>query len=301
MRKGISFFIVTFLLSLTTPLSAAINVFACEPEWVSLIDELGGERIKSYSATTAFQDPHHVEARPSLIAKIRRADLVVCSGAELEVGWLPVLLRQASNTEIMPGKMGYFEAAAQVERLDIPVHIDRSSGDVHASGNPHVHLDPRRIQLIADALFNRLKIIDPAGSDYYQNRFDDFTQRWQAAIQQWQLQARELKGQRIVVHHRDWVYLFDWLGIEIAGALEPRPGLPASPGHVSLLKKGLIKEPAKMIVHTPYQSTRAAKRLSQITNIQVVELPYTVGGTEQVNDLFELFTVTIAKLKGGLE
>ena len=290
-----------FLLSMASPLSAAINVFACEPEWAALVDELGGERINSYSATTAFQDPHHIEARPSLIAKIRRANLVVCSGAELEVGWLPVLLRQAANTDIMPGKNGYFEAAAQVERLDIPEKTDRSLGDVHASGNPHVHLDPRRIIIIADALFNRLSTLDPQGADYYQQRFDDFNQRWQLAIKQWQLQAIELKGQRIVVHHRDWVYLFDWLDIEIAAALEPKPGLPASPGHISLLTKTLTAEPAKMIVHTPYQSTRAAKRLSQMRNIPVVELPYTVGGTEQAKDLFGLFTVTIEKLKAALK
>ena len=300
MRKGFSFFTATFLFSFASPLLATINVFACEPEWSALVDELGGERISSYSATTAFQDPHHIEARPSLIAKIRRADLVVCSGAELEVGWLPVLLRQAANINIMPGKMGYFEAAAQVERLDIPEKTDRSLGDVHASGNPHVHLDPRRIKIIAEALFNRLSILDPQGAEFYQQRFDDFNQRWQLAIEQWQLQARELKGQRIVVHHRDWVYLFDWLGIEIAAALEPKPGLPASPGHISLLTKTLTAEPAKMIVHTPYQSTRAAKRLSQMRNIPVVELPYTVGGTEQVKDLFDLFTVTIEKLKAAL-
>jgi len=300
MRKGFRVFTAAFLLSITAPLSATINVFACEPEWVSLVNELGGERISSYSATTAFQDPHHIEARPSLIAKIRRANLVVCSGAELEVGWLPVLLRQAANSNIMPGKMGYFEAAAQVERLDIPEKTDRSLGDVHASGNPHVHLDPRRIKIIAEALFNRLSNLDPQGADFYQQRFDDFNQRWQLAIEQWQQQALELKGQRIVVHHRDWVYLFDWLDIEIAAALEPKPGLPASPGHISLLTKTLTAEPAKMIVHTPYQSTRAANRLSNMRNIPVVELPYTVGGTEQVKDLFDLFTVTIEKLKAAL-
>lgn len=301
MKNEIRFFTTAFLLLIATPLAAAINVFACEPEWASLAKELGGERITSYTATTAFQDPHHIEARPSLIAKIRRANLVVCSGAELEGGWLPVLLRQAANTNIMPGKAGYFEAAAQVERLDIPENTDRSLGDVHASGNPHVHLDPRRIQIIAQALFNRLSVIDSQGSDYYQQRFNDFSQRWQQAIQQWQVQARELKGQRVVVHHRDWVYLFDWLGIEIAGALEPKPGLPASLGHISSLTKILTTEPAKMIVHTPYQNTRAAKRLSKISNMPVVELPYSIGGTEQVNDLFDLFTVTIEKLTGALK
>jgi zinc/manganese transport system substrate-binding protein len=300
MKNWIQFFLVMLASLVTAPLMANIKVFTCEPEWASLVNELGGERVSSYAATTAHQDPHHIEARPSLIAKIRRAHLVVCSGAELESGWLPVLLRQASNINIMPGKSGYFEAAMMVERLDIPASSDRSLGDVHASGNPHVHLDPERIHIIAKALFNRLSIIDPQGAAYYQQRFIDFSQRWQSAIQQWQQQAGELNGKRIVVHHRDWVYLFDWLGIEIAGALEPKPGLPATVTHLVLLKQALKEKPAEMIVHTPYQSPRAAKHLSQITNTPVVELPYTVDETDQIKDLFDLFTRIIEKLKGTL-
>jgi zinc/manganese transport system substrate-binding protein len=289
------------MLAVTTPVTAALTVFACEPEWASLADELGGEKVKSYSATTAFQDPHHIEARPSLIAKVRRADLLICSGAELEIGWLPMLQRQAGNTNVLPGKPGYFEAAAMVERLDVPLVMDRSMGDVHASGNPHVHLDPRRILTIADALTKRYIQLDPPATDYYQQRFNDFSQRWHQAMQQWQQQAKTLKGIRAVVHHRDWVYLFDWLGIEIAGALEPKPGLPTTVGHLVTLKQSLADKPAAMIVHTTYQSPRAAKRLSQMTNIPVVELPYTVGGTKEVKDLFSLFDVTINKMLGVLQ
>ena len=280
------------------PAMAALNVFACEPEWASLVKELGGERVKTYSATTAFQDPHHIQARPSLIAKVRRADLLVCSGSELEVGWLPLLQRQASNAKVLPNSLGYFEASAVVARLDIPEKIDRSMGDVHAAGNPHVHLDPRRIQTISKALTNRLIQIDPEGKEHYQQRYENFTQRWQQAINKWQQQARSLKGTRMVVHHRDWIYLFDWLGIEIAGALEPKPGLPTTLSHLTSLKKMLIEKPVKMIVHTTYQNPRGAKRLSELTGVPVVQLPYTVGGTEQVTDLFSLFDVTLQKLMG---
>ena len=283
------------------PAMAALNVFACEPEWASLADELGGERVKSYSATTAYQDPHHIEARPSLIAKVRRADLLICSGADLEVGWLPLLQRQASNAKVLPNSLGYFEASAVVERLDIPVKVDRSMGDVHAAGNPHVHLDPRRIQTIAKALQTRLIKIDPAGKDHYQQRYENFKHRWQKAINKWQQQANPLKGTRMVVHHRDWVYLFDWLGIEIAGALEPKPGLPTTLSHLTSLKKMLIEKPAKMIVHTSYQNPRGAKRLSELTGVPVVQLPYTVGGAEQVTDLFSLFDITLQKLMGSAE
>lgn len=300
MKKPIKYFSILIMFTMTSPVMAALNVFTCEPEWESLAKELGGERVKTVSATTAFQDPHHIEARPSLIAKVRNADLLICSGAELEVGWLPLLQRQAGNKNVLPNASGYFEAAAMVERLDVHAEVDRTMGDVHAGGNPHVHLDPRRILIIAKSLQERLIEIDPAGKEIYQQRLNNFNQRWQEAMMQWQQQASILKGTRMVVHHRDWVYLFDWLGIEIAGALEPKPGLPTTAGHLLSLKQSMKSNPATMIVYTSYQNPRAAKRFSQMTNIPAVELPYTVGGAEQAKDLFGLFDVTIKKLIGAL-
>lgn len=289
------------MLAAALPATAQLNIFACEPEWAALVEEVGGERVTTYSATTARQDPHRIEARPSLIAKVRRADLLVCSGAELEIGWLPMLQRQAGNKAVLSGQPGYFEAARAVERLEIPVELDRSMGDVHASGNPHVHLDPHRLLQIAGALSGHLAEIDPAGTDHYRQRLADFTSRWQQAIASWEAKAAPLRGTRMVVHHKDWVYLFDWLGIEIAGALEPKPGLPATAGHLANLKRALAEHPASMIVHTAYQSDRAARRLSQMSGIPVVELPYTVGGAEGANDLFGLFEVTLERLLGALK
>lgn len=288
------------LLTVTSPAMATLNIFACEPEWASLSNEIGGERINSFSATSAFQDPHHIQARPSLIAKVRRADLVICSGSELEAGWLPVLLRRSGNAKVAPGKPGYFEATEMVERLGTHTTVDRSMGDVHAAGNPHIHLDPRRIQIIANQLSTRLSELDPDGEVYYQQRLDDFTARWQQSIKQWQQQASILKGSRIVVHHKDWLYLFDWLGIELAGALEPKPGLPTTAGHLVSLKQSLKNQPATMIIYTAYQSPRAAVRLAKMTGIPAVQLPYTVGGDEQVTDLFSLFDITIKKITGNL-
>ncbi len=286
----------SLLLTAAFPAAAQLNVFACEPEWAALATELGGNKVEVYSATTARQDPHHIQARPSLIAKVRRADLVVCSGAELEVGWLPMLLRQAGNPAVLPGKPGHFEASAFVVRLEIPQQLDRSMGDVHASGNPHVHLDPRRLAQIADALAERLITIDPANAGHYRKRQEAFAQRWQQAITGWEKQAAPLQGVRAVVHHKDWVYLFDWLGLVEVGALEPKPGLPTSVGHLAALKAELEKEPAKIILHTAYQNDRAARRLAQMSGVTVVQLPYTVGGNERTADLFGLFDDTIERL-----
>lgn len=285
------------LLAAAFPAAAQqLNVFACEPEWAALATELGGDRIEAYSATTAVQDPHHIQARPSLIAKVRRADLVVCSGSELEIGWLPMLLRQAGNPAVLPGKPGHFEASGFVERLEIQQQLDRTMGDVHASGNPHVHLDPHRLARIAGELSARLSELDAANREHYQQRYQDFDRRWRQAIVRWEKIAQPLRGVRAVVHHKDWVYLFDWLGMIEAGALEPKPGLPTSVGHLATLKRDLEREPAKMILHTAYQNDRAAQRLSGMSGLTVVKLPYTVGGSERAGDLFGLFDDTLDRL-----
>ncbi|WP_455201115.1 metal ABC transporter substrate-binding protein [Kaarinaea lacus] len=272
---------------------ARINVFACEPEWASLSRELGGEDVKIYTATTAFQDPHRIEARPSLIAKMRRADLVVCSGADLEIGWLPLLLRSSANKKVQIGQPGYFEAAMQVERLEVLEKADRSMGDVHIQGNPHVHLDPRRIATIAAALTERLMEIDPDNTAQYRQRGNEFQSRWQAAMEQWNAKATPLKGKRIVVHHKDWVYLFDWLGIEEAGTLESKPGVPPSTSHLAKLLSSLQSRPAKLIIYTSYQHDKAALWVSARTSIPAVQLPFTVGGSDKANDLFALMDETL--------
>lgn len=284
------------LLLALSPATAAINVFACEPEWAALTKELAGDNANITTATTAHQDPHHIQARPSLIARVRRADLLVCSGADLEIGWLPMLLRQAGNATVQPGKPGYFEAAMQVERLEIPASVDRSMGDVHAAGNPHVQTDPRRIATIATALTTRLKKLDPANAANYDARGADFAKRWQAAMERWDEMAAPLRGVQVVVQHKGWAYLFEWLGIEVAGELEPKPGIPPTAAHLAELKAQLATRPARMVIYAAYQDSRPAHWLSRQAGLPVVELPYTVGGSERAVDLFSLFDDTLQKL-----
>lgn len=279
---------------------AALNVFACEPEWAALTRELAGDDVNITTATNAFQDAHHIQARPSLIAKIRRADLLVCSGAGLEIGWLPLLLRQSSNPRVQPGQAGYFEAAMQVERLEIPAQVDRKLGDVHAEGNPHVQLDPHRLAQIADQLSQRLAQIDPQHASDYRQRHQDFAQRWQQAIQNWEKRAQPLKDIPVVVYHKAYVYLFNWLGIREVATLEPRPGLPPSAGYLAAVKQTLTQHPARMVIYSAYQNDRAARWLADTMHIALVQLPFTVGGSPAAKDLFGLFDDTIARLLQGL-
>src|SRR3954471_15860518 len=181
------------LLSLSFPAHAALNVFACTPEWGALAKELGGDRVTVYTATTALQDPHRVEARPSLIARARSADLVVCTGAQLEIGWLPLVLTQAGNSKIQVGQPGYLEASKFVTMLEVPTSVDRSQGDVHPGGNPHIHLDPRNLSKVAAALSERMVQLDPADADTYRTRTKTFMDKWQQAIARWETEAAPLK------------------------------------------------------------------------------------------------------------
>jgi len=275
---------------------AALRVVTCEPEWSALAQELGGDKVSVYSATTAFQDPHHVQARPGLIARVRNADLLVCTGAELEIGWLPILLRQSGNDKIQPGQPGYVEAASFVPKLEIPTVLDRAGGDVHAAGNPHIQTDPRNIALVATALAKRLAAIDPANAAFYQARERDFAGRWQAAIQRWQKQAVPLKGMVIVAHHKGWAYLNHWLGFKEVAELEPKPGVEPTAAHLQEVLDTLKRQPARVIIRSAYEDDRASNWLAQRAHIPAVMLPFTVGGSDQAKDLFGLFDDTIERL-----
>lgn len=287
-----------FSLILWLPLGAqaALNVFACEPEWAALARELGGDDVKVYSATNAFQDPHRIEARPSLIAQMRRANLVICSGAELEAGWLPLLLRDAGNAAVQPGRPGYFEATQFVTMLEKPTRLDRSGGDVHAAGNPHIHTDPHNIARVGKALSTRLAEIDPARAAAYRARSEAFDARWQEAITRWETRAGPLRNLPVAVQHKSFSYLLAWLGMREVLTLEPKPGIEPSVGHLARVAETLQTKPAKMVLRAAYHSPRPADWLSQRSGIPAVVLPYTVGGSKQAGDLFGLFDDTLDQL-----
>lgn len=275
---------------------AELRVFACEPEWAALADEIGGPHVSSYRATTALQDPHYIQARPSLIAQVRRADLVICSGAQLEIGWLPALLQKANNRRVMPGSDGYLEASSYVVRLDATGNVDRARGDIHPQGNPHVQTNPHNIAAVARALGERFAALDPANAAAYGARLADFIGRWQVAIERWESRAAVLRGTRAITHHKSWVYLERWLELEEVANLEPIPGLPPTATHLSNLTSKFAGRGADVIIRSPYQDARASEWLSERTGIEAIVLPLTVGGTDDADDLFALFDDIIARL-----
>ena len=296
MTTNLKICLASLALLVTTPAAAALNIFACTPEWGALSKEIGGDKATVYNATNALQDPHRVEARPSLIARARSADLVVCTGAQLEIGWLPLVLTQAGNSKIQVGQAGYFEVARTVTMLEVPVSIDRAQGDVHPGGNPHLHLDPRNIAKAAGALTERMAQLDPAAAEFYRARGKAFLARWTEAIARWEKEAAPLKGLPIVVYHKNMSYLIAWLGMREVGSLEPKPGLPPTASHLSALLAQLQRDPARAIVLAAYNDPRGGDWLAEHAKIPVVILPFTVGGNEKANDLFGLFDDSIARL-----
>lgn len=301
MKKTTILLLGLWALAASMPASAALKVLACEPEWGALVQELGGDKVAVSVATSPLQDPHHVQAKPSLIAKTRNADLIVCTGAGLEIGWLPILLQQSGNSNIQPGKAGNFAASDFVQKLDVPTRVDRADGDVHPEGNPHIQTDPRSIAKVAVALAQRLAQIDPANQAVYQQRQQSFARRWQEAMARWEAQAAPLKGVTIIVQHKAWTYLEQWLGLKELNALEPRPGVEPSASHLEAVLAKQKSLPARMIVYAAYQDPRAANWLADRAHIAALQLPFTVGGTDGAKDLFGLYDDTVSRLLKGMK
>jgi zinc/manganese transport system substrate-binding protein len=288
-------------LAVSATARADLNVLATVPEWGALVTELGGDKVKVYTATNALQDPHHVEAKPSLIARARTADLIVATGAELEIGWVPLVVQQAGNPKVRPGQPGYFEAAPLVPMRERPTRLDRAEGDVHPLGNPHVQTDPRNILRVAGPLAARLAELDPANAAYYQSRYKAFDEKWRANISRWEKEAAPLRDVPIVVQHKGFPYLEEWLGLKEVAALEPKPGVEPTVAYMTELLATLKQQPAKMVIRAAYLSDRPSQWIAERANLKQVVLPFTVGGDDKATTLQALFDDTIERLLKGAQ
>jgi zinc/manganese transport system substrate-binding protein len=294
---AISLLLAVFLL----PAHAALNVFATVPEWGALAQEIGADKVKIYNATHGLQDPHRIEAKPSLIAQARSAQLVLATGAELEIGWLPVVIRESGNARIQVGQPGYFEAARYVTMLEIPAVLDRAHGDVHAGGNPHIQTDPRNLLKIGEALTARLSEIDPVNAMAYHTNFQTFAGKLRSAITRWEKEATPLKGVPILVQHKAFPYLQQWLGLKEVGSLEPKSGVEASSAYLAEVVARHAAQPAKFVIRPAYQYDAPSVWIAERTKIPAVALPFTIGGTPEAKDLFSLYDDTIRRLLKGLQ
>ena len=301
MQSVIRMLVAIAATSLAAPAFAVLSIFATVPEWGALAQELGGDKVSVYTATNALQDPHHIEAKPSLIARARKADLVVATGAELEIGWLPLVLQQAGNGKVQPGKPGYFESTSFVTTIERPTRFDRAEGDVHPQGNPHIQTDPRNIARVAAALSRRMADLDPEDAAFFRQRYADFDTRWRASIVRWEAAAAPLRGVPVLVQHKAFSYLIAWLGMKETGTLEPKPGVDPTAASLSEILAEQERHPAKMVLRAAYQNDRPSLWIAERAHIPAVALPFTVGGDSAARDLTGLFDDTIARLLGALQ
>lgn len=255
----------------------ALTVFTCEPEWAALVRELA-PHAQVRSATHARQDPHHIEARPSLIAALRQADLAVCTGGSLEAAWLPTLQQRSGNARVQKGAPGMLFAAEHVKLIDARPPGTPFEGDVHSEGNPHLQLDPRRVREVAEVLATRLQAADPQRQAEIRQRWTAWDADWRARIAQWERKAAPLRGLRVAAQHTTFAYLWRWLGIQQVADLEPRPGMPPTPGHLQGVLEQTRANPPRAIVVSSYQDPRSAQWLAQQvgSGAALLQLPATV-------------------------
>lgn len=274
----------------------ALKVFTCEPEWAALVKEIAPD-ADVRSATHSRQDPHHIEARPSLISALRRADLAVCTGAELEAGWLPMLQQRAGNPRVQDRQPGMFYAADYVTLIDPRPPGGLFDGDVHPGGNPHFHLDPHRLLEVAEGLAERMQEIDPANAARYGERLSAFSAAWKTRIAQWEARAAALKGKQMAAQHTTFAYLWNWLGIRQIADLEPKPGMPPTPGHLQRVLGETRNQPLAVVVSS-YQDPRPAQWLAQQLGggVAVLQLPATVEEEGRTSELAGLFDHLIDRL-----
>jgi zinc/manganese transport system substrate-binding protein len=289
-------------LAAALPARAAVNVMTTTEDLADLTAQVGGDRVKVESIARGYQDPHFVEAKPSFILKLAKADLLVVVGRELEIGWLPPLVQQSRNAKIQPGADGYLDASLTAKILEIPTgQITRAMGDVHPQGNPHYQLDPGNGRRIAKAIADKLSRMAPADAAYFASRYADFDRRLAEAEKRWDAMMAPYKGLKIVTYHRSWPNFTDRFGLDVIGYVEPRPGIPPSPAHTIELIAEMKRLNVKILIVEPYFDLKTPNSIGRETGAQVVVLPPSVGGEKVITDYVKLFDYDLELLTKAIK
>jgi zinc/manganese transport system substrate-binding protein len=299
-----SFIRTVALLALLTPSAASSkpNVVTTTQGLAALAKEVGGERVQVESLSRGIQDPHFVDANPMLAVKLRKADLLVDVGLDLEIGWLPPLVNQSRNGAIQPGGPRRLTAASAVGVLDQPTGpVSRAQGDLHPGGNPHFLTDPRRAEKVAAAIAGRLSAIDAGNAAYYSQRLQEFRKRLAADEGRWQGELAPVKGKKLLTRHRTLTYFLDWSGLVSAGELEPRPGVPPPPAHLADMVGVAQREGVKAISVENYYDTKSAEVVARHSGAKIVQIPGDVGGEPGVDTYEKYIDTVVNRLAGGVK
>src|SRR5438552_16237798 len=279
-----------------------LNVVTSTTDMAALTQEVGGDKISVESIAKGYQDPHFVEAKPSFLLKLRQADLLISVGLQLEIGWLPPLITQSGNPKIQVGAPGYLDASQFAEILEIPTGtVTRAMGDVHPLGNPHYWLDPDNGRRIAKGIADKLSEMQPSEAAYFQQRYADFNQRLTAAEKKWDDEMKPYRGSKVISYHKSWPNFAKHFGLDVVGYIEPRPGIPPTPGHTLELIQLMKRENVKTIMVEPYFDLKTPNSIAAATGGQVLVMLPSVGGQKEVTDYFKLFDYDLSLLMKTLQ
>ncbi len=301
MKKIKTLITALLLLFATGTLYAQVKVVTTLPDLASISRHVGGENVEVFSIAKGYQNPHFVDPKPSYIVKLSRADMFVTVGLDLETGWAPQLLQSSRNGDIQRGSAGYVDASENISLLQVPSSTSREEGDIHIYGNPHYWLDPIRGKQIAQNIYNHLVEIDPEHREAYRKNLETFKEQVDRRMQEWQARMEPYRGTKIIAYHNEWVYFEERFGLEIAGFLEPKPGIPPTPSQLVTVIKKVKSQDIPVLINSPYFSSKSPEVVARNTGIKLVKLSTMTGGYDEIGDYFDLFDYNINQLVKAFE
>ncbi|HET6955532.1 MAG TPA: metal ABC transporter substrate-binding protein [Vicinamibacterales bacterium] len=295
MKRYLALFVTAFLLApVAARAQGKLNVMTTTEDLAAIAREVGGDHITVEAIARGYQDPHFVEAKPSFILKLQKADVLVVVGRELEIGWLPPLIQQSRNSKIQPGSDGYLDASLQAAILELPTgQVTRAMGDVHPLGNPHYWMDPENGKRVAKEIADKLSQFRPNDKAFFQQKLTDFNAKLDAAEKGWLAQMAPYKGTKVVTYHRSFPNFAERFGLDIVGYVEPKPGIPPSPQHTLDLITDMKRLNVKIVLVEPYFDLKTPNSIGRDTGAQVLVMPPSVGGVKEITDYFKLFDYDI--------
>ena len=281
--------------------AAKLRVVATTPDLAALVREIGGASVDVTALAKPTEDPHFVDAKPSHIVTLNRADVLIEGGAELELGWLPPLLENSRNAKIAAGAKGRIVASEGIKLVDVPTSFDRSKGDVHSLGNPHFLLDPTNVKIVATNIAQHLSAVDPASAAAYKANLDQFVARVDAKTSEWQKQLAPYRNAKIVTYHKDFVYLAERFNLDVIETLEPKPGIAPSPAHLARVIEAMKSSGAKVILVQPYQNRRTAETVARQTGAAVLDIPQQPGARKESKSYLDVMDYMVTTLAAALK
>ncbi|MBN1397088.1 MAG: zinc ABC transporter substrate-binding protein [Bacteroidetes bacterium] len=289
-------FIITCFLYVQIAASERIQVVATYPYIADIVEKIGTDRVRVIPLARGDYNPHVIIPKPSYISKLRRADLLVINGAQLEIGWLPPILKQANNGNIQPGEKGFLDLSTYIHLIDVPANVSREQGDVHPEGNPHFHLNPDNIPLIAKAITDKLCEIEPESNSLFQSNFVEFNKTWKQKMKEWEEKMKPMKGVKVVEYHKNYDYFLQKFGLIIAQTVEPLPGIPPTTKHIEHVEKVIEHEKIRFILQDVYNPQDASEYLAKKLGIKMIIFPHDIGSVKEVEGIISLYDEMVRRI-----